>query len=238
MKTQTALAFSALAIAITGAPATAATFSYHVTEFGNRSQAGSHKEISTTFDDDTDLFTWSSTFTQNPTTGAIAEGGWLVVNDGPMPRKSVFENVIFYLDGSVNRVSAYAYDGDKAVKSWETSTFLDSTELEVNDTADGDRTLSFDFDMSTINSLQDTFGSAWEGTTFDEKIGVWFHGVDGLTTNYTNDGKLSQFEFKKKTSFDVAMKDAKKSVPEPATTAALGMTMAAAAFTKLRKRSA
>ena len=159
------------------------------------------------------------------------------MNDGPIPRQTVLEQVVFYLDGSKKKVFAYVYDGNKKAQSWETTDFLDSTDLIVDDTIEDERTFRFDFNMKRINAMTDTFGSDWEGTSFDDKIGVWYHGVDNLVTDHDNDdGSLSKFSFKNRTIFDIAMQNTTKSVPEPATAAALGMIVAAATFTKRRKK--
>lgn len=238
MKAKVTLFLALVAITVTGAPAAAATFSYEAGGSGYLTGAGKNKGIKTTFNDETELFTWSSTIKRNLTTGVIADGGWLVVNDGPMPRKTVLEQVIFYLDGKNEKVSAYVYDGNKKIQSWKTTDFLDSADLMVDDTIEDERTFYFDFDMSRINAMTDTFGPDWEGTSFDDKIGVWYHSVHDLATDYEDDGSLSKFSFEKRTIFDIEMQDTTKSVPEPATAAALGMTVAAAAFTKRFKQSA
>lgn len=243
MRIKSTLAFTGLAIAITGAPATAATFSYHVTGPGGRDDAGETKEILTTFDDETNLFTWSSTFARNQLTNVLPDGGWLVVNNGPNPKAVVKEQAIFFLDGDAEKVSIYDYNGKKGPRSWKTSSFIDSTTLDVHDAPNGDRTFSFSFDATELNAMADTFGPDWKGVAFDEKIGVWFHGVDGLKTRYASDGSLRNFKYTDMSAFDVAMQPADmdndaESVPEPGMALALGMTAATAAFTKLRKRSA
>jgi len=245
MKTQACLAFTALAIALTGAPATAATFSYELTDEPTfQSNAGDLTALTTTFDDQSDLFTWSSTFSAKTSTDELPEGGWLVVNDGPAPKNFANENVIFYLDGINEQVSAYNYNGDKKSASWETGKFLGTQNLEVKNEGD-DRTLAFSWDMTSINGMTDTFGSEWKGTSFAEKVGIWYHTADKLALDYSGDDRLSKFdyEFANKTIFDKKLRDTTvvagdsdtQDIPEPGMVMALGMTAAAAAFTKRRK---
>lgn len=243
MKTQACLAFTALAIALTGAPATAATFSYELTDENTfQSNAGDLTALSTTFDDQSALFSWSSTFSAKASTSELPEGGWLVVNDGPAPKNFVNENVIFYLDAINDQVSAYNYIGDKKSASWETGEFLGTRTLDVTNEGD-DRTLAFSWDMTSINGMTDTFGPEWKGTAFDDQIGIWFHAADQLELDYSDaDGQLSKFdyEYKNKTIFDKKLRnttvvaDDTQDIPEPGMIMALGMTAAAAAFTKRR----
>lgn len=241
MGIKSTMAFTGLAIAITGAPATAATFSYNATDIDVKNEnAGKFKHISTTYDDESDLFSWSSTFSRAPK-GTLAEAAWLVVNNGPNPRKNSTENVIFYMDGIKGQVSAYNYNGKKGAKSYLSSDLIATTHLDVDDSGD-ERTLSFNLDMTDINGMTDKYGSDWQGTSFDEKIGIWFHGLDNTSIDYDKNGRLTDFSFKgrSRSVLDIADEhtNGSESVPEPGTAAAIGMTVAAAAFTKLRKRSA
>jgi len=245
MKTQACLAFTALAIALTGAPATAATFSYDITDANTwKEKAGDLTELTTTFNDTTNAFTWSSTFSKNAT-DTLPDGGWLVVNNGPEPSASKTETIIFYMDGLNNQVSAYDYDGSQKGQTWKTSDLLGTEALEVTDSGD-DRTLSFSWDLSNIHSQTDTYGEDWTGAAFGDTVGIWLHGVGGLETEYAADGSLSNFKYAgaQKTAFDIKSQTTAllsddsnntKDIPEPGMVMALGMTAAAAAFTKRRK---
>ncbi|MGB3300039.1 MAG: PEP-CTERM sorting domain-containing protein [Phormidesmis sp.] len=225
-----------------GAPATAATFSYNPADIGKQgTNGGKLEQVNTTFDDVTDLFTWSSTFSRNPDNGNLAEGAWLVVNDGPNPRADKNEQAIFYLDGRANqnKVTAYNYNGAVKQQSWKNSTLLATTGLDVKDEGDN-RTFSFSLDMTDINAMTDVFGSDWKGTAFGDKIGVWFHGLADFNADYGEDGGLSKFSFKpaNRSVYDVTLAHTDKeeeSVPEPGVVLALGMTAAAALFSKRRK---
>ncbi|MGC1306818.1 MAG: hypothetical protein WA885_06285 [Phormidesmis sp.] len=244
MTTRVSLLLASLSVFIAGAPATAATFTYEVSDVGGKTAAGFIKAISTTFDTDTDLFTWSSTFSRNPATNGLAEGGWLVISDGPNPEPSD-EYAIFYYDSTTrDQVTIYNYDDiDRGAHSWRNSTLLDTTGLTITDSGD-ERTFDFSFDMTDINAMTDTFGPDWEGTSFGEEIGIWFHGLDGLTTAYAPNGSLTEFKFEKESWFDIKNAptgSVSQAVPEPAGTAALGMfagSMLMASAYRRRKQSA
>ncbi|MEN8446650.1 MAG: hypothetical protein ABG776_16750 [Cyanobacteria bacterium J06555_13] len=244
MKTQACLAFTALAIALTGAPATAATFSYDVTDAAVHKKniaAGTFDAISTTFNDVTNQFTWSSTFGYNADKETLAESAWLVVNDGPHPNKKTSEHIIFYLDGVNKKVTAYNYDDTKGAKSWRTTNFLGTEDLAVATTPQTN-TLSFSWDLSSINNLTDKFGDTWQGAAFDEKIGIWFQAAAQSDINYAEDGRLTKFKLSgprsyydvNKRSATSVLDDETQDIPEPGMIMALGMTAAAAAFTKRR----
>ncbi|MEL7350898.1 MAG: PEP-CTERM sorting domain-containing protein [Cyanobacteria bacterium P01_A01_bin.116] len=244
MKTPAYLAFSALAIALTGAPATAATFSYEATDIViEKEGAGKIDAVSTTFNNVTDLFTWSSTVSADPTTGAISEDAWLVINDGPAPKKSKKESVIFYLDEAAEKVLAYDYDSSKFGKSWKYTTLLGSEDLEV--TTDGDqKTYAFDWDLTEINGKTDVFGDDWKGAAFDEEIGIWYHALGDSAIEYEGEA-ISDLSFTGRTAYDISDggsvvlgDENSESVPEPGTALALGFTAAAAMFTKSRKQAA
>ena len=140
-------------------------------------------------------------------------------------------------------MSAYDYNGKKGSRSWKTSTLLASTALDVIDNGD-DRTFSFSLDMTDINAMTETFGSAWKGTAFNENVGIWFHALGNLSTEYSADGELEAFDFNLGRTgwYDVSMKptvivEEPQSVPEPGIAIALGMTAAAATFTKRFKQA-
>lgn len=261
MKIKACFAFAGLSIALTGASASAATFEYKLENPRNRG-VGNLEKVSTSFNDTSDLFTFSSTFSSTADEG-LAKGAWLLVNDGPQPDKNVKESVIFYLDGLNSQVSAYEYDGTQRANSWKTTTRLGSKALDVEQAGDN-RTFSFNWDMTGINQM---FGSQWKGTAFDEKVGIWLHGMADFEAAYDADGNLSKFglgTLETTTRLDVLYADTVTSpdspvvvspddsqdspvvvspgdsqeVPEPGIAIALGITAATAALTKRRKQVA
>ncbi len=234
----TALASLAAVTLITlAAPASATTFIYNSSNIGGNQRVGVHNNILTTFDDNTDLFTWESTFQVNPDNGRLADGAWLVVSEGPNPKGDVQEYTMFYLDGKNETVSMYTYNGVNGSNSWKdkNSIFLGELDLVVNNDIAGERTFSFSHDMTNINSRQD-LGDAWKGTFFGDSIGIWFHGVDSLDAAYqSQDGSLSKFSYNSQGWYDTSYQDT-ETVPEPGLAVGLGL-VGLLATARQRKRA-
>ena len=184
-----AIAVAAAGICTIAQPATATTFKFDLDrDNGNlytNNAAGVFQEISASYNDNSDQFSWSSTFsaTQN---GSTPNGGWLVVTDGPNP-KGQNGHAIFYIDGISGALTAYSYSGANSSNSWRTEQFLDSWEdaVQLTTEANGEKTLSFSIDATEINNAN--LGADWEGVQFNDKIGVWFHTLDDLDIDYNYD---------------------------------------------------
>ena len=227
-------------VAIAALPANAGSFVFDSSNNGGNSKVGYHEYIKTTFNPDSEVFTWESTFGAKD--GNLAEGAWLVINDGPNPKQADNEELtIYYLDATnivdgYGILSAYAYNGKNNSNSWKNSSnFIQSWDKALKVTKTDDQiSFKFSIDATDINS-QSQFGSDWQGTQFNEKVGIWFHGADGLTTEYDSNGKLTNFSFEQRGWYAVADQDAEH-VPEPAL--ALGLGAAAAVGIVRRKRSA
>lgn len=220
----TSLATVTLSTLATAAPSAAMTFTYNASDVGGNDKVGIHKNILTTFDNTTDLFTWQSTLQTNPKNGKLADGAWLVVSEGPNPRNDIQEYTIFYLDGTNEKVSLYTYNGSNGNNSWndQDSTYLGEIALTVDNNIAGERTFRFSHDMTDINARQD-LGDNWKGTFFSDSVGIWFHGLDGLTTAYNNpDGSLSKFSYNSKGWYDVAYQDA-EAIPTPGLALGVGI---------------
>ncbi|MEM6520726.1 MAG: PEP-CTERM sorting domain-containing protein [Cyanobacteria bacterium P01_D01_bin.71] len=220
------------AVAIAAQPASAAKFQYDPPTIGGNNKAGNHEDINTIFDTNSELLTWSSTFSRN-NKGHLADGAWLVLTEGGNPKYQEQEYAIFYLDGIEKKLTAYSYNGQNNSSSYKHNTFLGSWDLDVEEGND-ERTFSFALDMTDINSRTD-IDAGWKGALFGEKIGVWFHGVTGLETDYDSNGQLTEFTYKKSGWHDVGNKDTEQ-IPEPAL--ALGLGTAAVIGAVRRKRSA
>ncbi|MEO1593444.1 MAG: hypothetical protein AAFU71_19440, partial [Cyanobacteria bacterium J06632_22] len=189
MKASLFISSVAIASAL-AAPASASTFRFDSTTIGGNTNVGVHEHIETTFNTKTDWFNWSSTFSANPNNGNLAEGAWLVVSPGPNPKSHAQEYVMFYLDGLAEKVSMYVYNGMNSSSSYEHNIYLGSTALTVEEEGD-ERTFSFGLDMTEINNkdiaavnTDPTVTTDWVGTAFEEEIGIWFHGVEDLDTDY------------------------------------------------------
>lgn len=242
------IASIALAVSsvIMAAPAQAATFNWNWQESDGLYDAngkqhlwvndavGDYDAFSVSYDTDSERLSWSSSFTQVGSNQI--DGGWLVISDGPNPKRHDKEFAIFYLDASdINdtRITAYAYNGKNNASSWRTNEFLQSwtNALMVEDNG-GERTLSFDLDVSGINSAN--VGSAWKGSQFGDHLGVWFHAGRNTRAAYDNeDGSLTHFQTQAKW-FDSAQLHTTKDVPEPLAVSSLGL-VAGAIVTRHRK---
>ena len=230
---KTTACITTASLLMASAPAFATTFTFDQSNLGQNAAAGFNKSITTSFSNESDLFKWSATFKEN--NGTLADGAWLVVNDGPNPKGHTSESVIFYLDGLAKKVSLFEYSGKNNSSSSLSNKYLGSLALNVSDSGN-ERTFSFSRDMTDINNLM-TLGSNWKGTAFANTVGIWHHGVAGLSTAYDNTGKLTQFNYTTSGWYDVSNKKT-TAVPEPATAASLGLFAIAGAFIKRRKQSA
>ncbi|MBE9028226.1 PEP-CTERM sorting domain-containing protein [filamentous cyanobacterium LEGE 11480] len=218
--------------------AQASDFIFDSTNVGGNTNVGIHKHIRTTFNDETDLFTWKSTFKQKDN-GLLANGGWLVISNGPNPKQHDKEFTAFYMDGVNNRLTAYSYDGQNGSGSWKNNKFLGSWDnvLQVDtDQAKGERTLSFALDMTDING-RDDLGAFWKGTQFDESLGIWFHGAANLNAKYKADGSLKKFNYSGQGWYDTSYSTATR-VPEPAAMAGLTAAGLLAVKTIRRRKQA
>ncbi|MEL6938235.1 MAG: PEP-CTERM sorting domain-containing protein [Cyanobacteria bacterium J06598_1] len=231
MRIKTGLALVTLSLLSAIAPAKAATYTFEGNNLGGKTRTGDHTNILTTYNNNTNQFTWSSTYTDNGS-GPLAEGAWLVVSSGENPRKNVDEYAILYLDGANEQVSIYNYSGQNNAYSYNTEQFLGSTALNVINNG-SERTFEFALDATDINN-NDSFGDEWKGIAFGDEIGLWFHGAGDLTTSYKQDGSLETFSAGTTGWFDSENETA-TAVPEPGSVAALGL-FAIAAAAKRRQR--
>ena len=201
---------------------------------GLNNKVGIHKSITTTFDDVTEELTWSSTFAKT-SDGELPDGFWLVLSDGPNPKNHDYEYAIFYLDGIENKLTAYAYNGQNNSSSWNTNPFLgswDGDNVSVVDNGN-ERTLSFSIDASEMNSRND-LGDGWKGATFGEEVGIWFHAVDNLNTDYDANNHLTHFSGSGGWFDTGALKTEK--VPEPGTIGAIGVGLLGLVGASKRKK--
>ena len=201
--------------------AQATTFKFHRNGAGGGALGPNFESVETTYNDATEELTWSSTFSST-----AIDGAWLVLNDGPNPKQNEDEELaIFYLDGLTNRLTAYEYNGKNDSNSWFDQDFIQSWDNAVNVVDNGgERTLSFSIDATDVNEygvLQDPLWQDWKGAQFDEKIGIWFHAVQGLDTAYNGD-ELTQFDFTSQGWYDIG-NQMTKPVPEPGTLGALAV---------------
>ena len=178
--------------------------------------------IKTTFDDNTDVFTWDVTF-NNASTGV--DGFWLVVNNGSNPKSSdVNELAIIYGDLSTGIASTYVYNGQNSANSIVNGTLLQTDTMNVS--ANG-------FSL-TIDATDNINGySGWDtptagdinGIGFDNKLGAWFHISKDSNFGYSQDGDITSYSYGKQGHWDKANLTATE-VPEPGTIALLTLGLA------------
>lgn len=242
MNIKASLAVAALSVVCAIAPAHAATFTYEDSAptrrdgLGLTNRAGKYSNILATFNDETDVLNWSSTFTRK--NNQLSDGAWLVLSDGENPKNNVDEYAIMYLDAANEKVSIYNYDGRNKASSYETEDFLGSTALNVIRNGNDEVTFEFSLDATDINN-NTNYGPDWKGIAFGEEIGIWFHNTAGLHTSYGANGELLEFNSRRSGWYDTTKGlptiVSAASVPEPGSVAALAVFGVAAA-TKLRKR--
>lgn len=218
--------------ALIAGPAAASTFVFESGEIDRNTWTGVPLGVTTSFDTETEVLTWSSTFRAStyPTAqnkNAVIDGAWLVVNDGGEPKGTESQYPIFYLDGLNDVVSMYQYDGTWYSDSWKAADaiYLGSVPL-TSDRSKQFQTYSFELDATALNS-RDDIDPNWQGVHFAEEVGIWFHGVEDLTAAYNADGSLAQFDYGKFNYYDVIEMPTVKmapptGVPEPSLLLGLG----------------
>lgn len=164
---------------------------------GFRDKFARHESVETTYNEETQVLTWSSTFS---TIGNhVIDGGWLVLSDGPNPKQQDLEYAIFYLDTDLNRLTAYAYNGQNNSSSYANNPFLGSWEnvLDVSDYMvfeNGQdvakRTIGFEIDATDLNNAvstnTDLDANTWKGVAYGDEVGIWKH--FGTNTSVTYSG--------------------------------------------------
>ena len=233
--------------------ATTWVFDYNPTNAEQNDGAGRINNIKTTFNDQNQRLTFSVNVGPTPT--GSADGFWLAMNDGPNPKGHAGELALVYFDvfsSGGPSLTTYAYNGfngdtsfkdgspasgtqapDKIASSRTDSSWINS--INVVNNGNGSRTMSFDIDAAVLNGHTPKYpgSSPWTGMQFDNKIGMWFHTVDKLTSGYGADGFLNKWEYEKQGWVDFSDKQA---VPEPTTMGIVAILGAIAA--RRRKKTA
>lgn len=197
---------------------------------GFNDRIGVHDFIGTTYNRQTQELTWESTFSNS-----TINGGWLVLSDGPNPKKNELEFSIFYLDGLNNKLTAYAYNGQNNSDSWKQNPLLQSWDdaLTFTDDGNGNTALSFSIDATGINSRGD-LGSDWKGAGFSKEVGIWFHAAEIDELAYDANGGLTKVDWAGTNWYDTKAMDT-ETVPEPFSMIGAGLALGVGAALKNRK---
>ncbi|MEM7016577.1 MAG: PEP-CTERM sorting domain-containing protein [Pseudomonadota bacterium] len=189
--------------------------------------AGKLKEVTTSFDTNTDMFSWS--YTIGKKMGMHSDGFWLVVTDGPNPKQHDNEYAILYGDVDNNRLSVYEYNGQNSSNSWNTPGRLLATYDGAMNVSmmSGKRTVDFSIDVSAVNNpghpnLSPAVTPAdWRGVQLGESLGVWFHPSVNTGVSYNADNEITGFNYSKQGWYDFGNRETDveyvPDVPEPHT---------------------
>lgn len=194
-------------------------------------------------------------FTSEIVRGGTEGGFWLVVSDGENPKSQIGEYAILYGDLNNNRITAFEYNGNNSADSIvDPGNQLEifSNAMTYTDANNSDGIVTFDLDVTSINMAN--LGGDWDGVSFGEKIGVWFHFGANLTPTYANgnaaSGQLTNFHLPHQGYVDFANGNSKQcddlppdfpgcdpvTVSEPGSVALLGLGLVGLAA--YRRRSA
>lgn len=174
----------------------AAVYQFEDTAANNGGFGDRLTSISSTFNSDTERFTWDVTF--NATGAADVDGFWLVVNNGPNPKSAdVNELAIMYGDLETQTLSTYVYNGANNANSINNPGVLLQTDV-FSVSADS---FSIDIDATAINAWA---GGSYTGISYDENIGIWFHVATGSHFTYDEQGNITDFSFAHQGWYDKA----------------------------------
>lgn len=213
---------------VTSYPASATLYHYTDLNANNGGMSDRLDTVSTTFNSDTEAFTWNTTFNSDPTD---VDGFWLVVDNGPNPKSSdVNELAIMYGDMATGTLTTYVYNGLNSANSWNTpGIYLQTDAFTVTDDS-----LSLAIDATSINAW--SADPDYAGISFDDNIGIWFHISVGSSFSYDAQDLITSYDFSQQGWYDLADRSTTV-IPEPATTALLGLGLLVMGFSRVRRSS-
>lgn len=211
--------------------------------YGYNAAGGSVEFINSTFNDATKQLTFDIQFQGTLTT----RGFWLVINNGPDPKNQPGNYALFYFDATsfaAPKLTAYGYNGQNNGSSFqdgngsvsgnqapdlikginEAAGFVNS--ISAGDSA-GKRRFQFSVNATGIINRAPLYpapdSSAWEGTGFGNKLGIWMHTLaNGVSFSYDNTrGGITAFN--KGSSEGWLDGNNFQTIPTPGATALLGL---------------
>lgn len=158
---------------------------------------GTISSLRSTFDQNTDRFTWDVTYSDGATKNT--RGYWLVVSDGPNPKNIDSQLAIIYFDATnlaSPKVSVYRYNGANSASSFQnpgdllaSSQGVGASDITASASQSGtSRSFSLSIDATAINAQYAPGASTvfpdWSGIEFGEQIGMWFHSIKNAQFAY------------------------------------------------------
>jgi hypothetical protein len=170
--------------------ASAVTYIHEATNPRGSAGAGDLTSISLAYTNNATTDELSGSFSLQEHSG-LADTAWLVLSDGKNPKGNEQDHGILYMDFASGNSWLYQYNGQNNLSSYTSGDLLAFYENSVSANNNGS-SVDVDFSVSFAGVTAPT--DTWTGMSFDESVGVWFHGLEGSLsgdetgiTSYTAD---------------------------------------------------